>query len=243
MKGVTKMRTLSELLSNCLVRMLHFKRRTDRLPLVREAFDTLGIEYSLDLLIEPVDVSKLTTDEYGLMAEKKPTLSLAKTKAICMEQAIKADKPLLFLEDDVVFHPRIAEKMEAVLAELPDDWRVFYFGWGETRLSPDLEPLIQQRQVDVVKFSTIRRLRFPVLNHALYIRCKQCLTELSQYITAPATYHKGNISASDMAIALYFIENNIPMYGANPILAAQANGWSDRVQKGIRHRPLKIEQL
>ena len=229
---------IEDFLKNCLIQVSHFKRRKDRVPFIADIFKSLNIDNYQNCLVEPILPSGqlLASFTNHNFTNIKAGLSIALTKAACMTRAIEANKPLFFLEDDAVLAPDFLTKLNEAILELPDDWKVFYLGWRDDHRPNEIPQDIKRLfQFDIGRFSKIKVLTYPWLNHALIIRCQKCLNDLRSYILDPATYRKPFMLASDRAIYRYLIENRIAMYGASPKLAVQAIGYSDHLEKEFNH--------
>ena len=197
-----------------------------------EAFRRLKIADRQNLFFPAIDGKKV---QNPIRMPGSGTWGCALSKSAIMAEAAAMNKPLLMLEDDVVIHPQIHSIMDACLAELPPDWNILYL--GHVALEPHDAMLTRGQPKRIVKGNYYEILANPNLNHALLIRDITCLKELSTYLADPATYNreKGRY-ASDYAVAHYFANNSIPMYGVIPTVAKQCGSYSDNVDKVVeRH--------
>lgn len=113
---------------------------------------------------------------------------------------------LLVLEDDAVFHPEFRERVAAL--ELPDDWRIFYFGCqhlaAPTRVSEG-----------------VVRVKRALDTHAVAFR-RSAYLEARKIMRGRAT---GRDQCTDVLLSL--LHEKLPTYAAFPNLIWQALGESD----------------
>jgi GR25 family glycosyltransferase involved in LPS biosynthesis len=198
-----------------------------------EAFRRLGIAERPNLFFTAIDGKVDTANIPHNM--KKGTWACARSMAAVMVEAAERKKPLLVLEDDVVIHPQIHSIMDAVLAELPVDWKVLYLGYVALEAHEKMPTKVLPKSTKIGKWTEL--LANPNLNHAFIIRDVDCLTELSTLLSDPATYdYSEGYYASDYAIAQYFSRKGIPMYGVSPNVASQCGTYSDNDEKFV-YRP------
>ena len=224
----------AELLEKAHVRCIHLPERIDREMIMLEAFRRLGIEDRTDLFFTAIDGTKQKNKPNKMRAGN---WGCALSKSMIMLEAAARKKPLLLLEDDVVINPQIHEIMDACLAELPNDWKVLYLGC--VALEPhDTMPTkgIPKREKKGQYYEVLSN---PNLNHALLIRDVNCLLELSKMLADPETYKRdeGRFT-SDYAVAQYFAQKGIPMYGVAPAVAKQCATYSDNEKKVVNRKAI-----
>lgn len=138
--------------------------------------------------------------------------SCALGKRLVLREAGRRKVPaVLFLEDDLVFHPEFAERIANL--ELPDDWGIFHIGCLH------LEPP-EYHSPGLV------RVRRAVDNHAIAIRAEW-------FLKVRATLRgwgvwDGKKLHSDVLLST--LNKIIPSYAAYPNLTWQAENWSDLQQ-------------
>jgi len=79
------------------------------------------------------EIHRFMIDYAPKFTGKSPITIYADTSYGCAQhfcdiQAKFADRDMIFIEDDAFFHPDFRETMNAHLAELPEDWKVFVAG-------------------------------------------------------------------------------------------------------------------
>ena len=115
---------------------------------------------------------------------------------------------VLILEDDAVFYPGFAENFDKAMADLPDDWDIFYLGaW--TGL-PD-----QHNTVRIT--DRIHRMGFGLWTHAYAVRYRVYDIVLQEMATTR--------DAVDQVIARLMHDLNV--YVAIPPLATQSHHYSE----------------
>ena len=224
----------AELLAGSHIRCIHLPHRVDREMIMLEAFRRLGIADRQDLFFPAIDGKKVPKP---CPMPGSGTWGCALSKSAIMAEAATMNKPLLMLEDDVVINPQIHTIMDACLAELPPDWKILYL--GHVALDPHDAMLTKGQPKRVVKGNHHEVLANPNLNHAILIRDTACLKELSTYLADPATYNREKgCYASDYAVAHYFANKGIPMYGVIPTVAKQCGSYSDNADKVVERNAM-----
>ncbi|HEX2749782.1 MAG TPA: beta-1,6-N-acetylglucosaminyltransferase [Verrucomicrobiales bacterium] len=120
----------------------------------------------------------------------------------------KAEAVFLF-EDDVVFHPALAERLATL--ELPDDWGVFYLG-------------CQHHERPEVVAPGLVRVTAPLDTHAWGVRADHFM-EVRRALTGKYWPWSGSIPASDILLAE--LVRRVPSYAAYPNLVWQQEEESD----------------
>lgn len=107
--------------------LINLDRRVDRLESVTKRCDELGIVFekvsAIDGKTEKIDI--INPSYYW----SSSAAALSKTflnKII--EARDNSIESILFLEDDVEFHPNIHEVLDMYMKDIPKDWEMIYFG-------------------------------------------------------------------------------------------------------------------
>lgn len=171
--------------------------------------------------------TEIALDQAGVTAERFPAVdarfvrktrgyesagryALALTQRLVLRTAAlrKADA-VLILEDDVVLHPRLLEKLAEI--ELPDDWGIFYLGCAhQKRPWPAREGIV--------------RTPYALDTHAFAVRApyyRKIMAALSRQDGEPRLHPR----ASDWFLA--DLHGEIPAYACHPNLAWQTVTASD----------------
>ena len=140
----------------------------------------------------------------GFQSSAKRSLALGKRLLLRLAQRRRASA-LLLLEDDVVFHPEFAARVEAI--QLPEAWGIFFFGC----LHVDPPSPVAPGLVRVTK---------ALDHHAVAIR--------APYYLAARAAMGGRVSGAHSSdVLLAALQDQIPTYAAYPNLAWQSEGYSD----------------
>jgi hypothetical protein len=138
--------------------------------------------------------------------------ALALSQRLAIRKAMLAGaKAVLILEDDVIFHPDLARRLETI--ELPEDWGIFYLGCAH-----------QKRPWKAG--NGLVRTRYALDTHAFAVRApyyKQVIAALDA--STRANRNKSHPRASDWYLAN--LHEKIPTYACFPNLAWQAMASSD----------------
>lgn len=136
--------------------------------------------------------------------------ALALSQRLALRKAIMVGaEAVLILEDDVVFHPELVERLKEI--KLPEDWGIFYLGCAH-----------QKRPWPAGK--SIVRTPYALDTHAFAVRApyfKRVMTALS----VKQRKEVGHPLASDWFLA--DLHGEIPTYACYPNLAWQAVSASD----------------
>ena len=117
-------------------------------------------------------------------------------------------KKILLLEDDIQFVGGVQEKFEALASQIPDDWKMLYFGGNEKG---------RQTQVD----NNIVRISDMLMTHAVAVNC-DLFDELIGIL---------NKMEAPVDVCYTRIQKAHPCYALYPYLAWQRSGWSDIEQR------------
>ena len=200
-----------------------------------EAFRRLGIADRQDLFFPAIDGKNPPVPKPDLL--RHGNWGCALSKSAVMAEAAAMGKPFLMLEDDVVINPQIHTIMDACLAELPQDWKILYLGC--VALDPHDSMRTKGQPKREVKGNHYEILANPNLNHAILFRDTTCLKELSTYLADPVTYNRAEGRyASDYAVAHFFANKGIRMYGVMPMVAKQCGSYSDNVDKVVERNAM-----
>lgn len=136
--------------------------------------------------------------------------ALALSQRLVIRRAMLAGaKAVLVLEDDVIFHPELRERLEAM--DLPEDWGIFYLGCAHhVRPEPAGEGIV--------------RTAYALDTHAFAVRAPY-YRKVMDALALKAGHHPDHPRASDWYLAN--LHREIPTYACYPNLAWQAVAVSD----------------
>ena len=154
-------------------------------------------------------------DPWGFQNARRYACSLAKRLAIRRGFQTGAEAVLL-LEDDVVFHPDLHERLAGI--DLPEDWGLFYLGCRHC-LRPGLEG------------KNLLRCTKATDNHAVIVRRSHYWAVMRALAGSRRGAPRG-ILYSDLQLARQ--QDRIPSYAAFPNLAWQALSWSNTSECPLR---------
>lgn len=178
-----------------------FDRRSALLPRLKRA----GLGHAE--WFEAIDANLMGGDSRGFVNVRKRSVALGK-RLVLREAGQRKASSVLFLEDDVVFHPEFVKRLAAL--ELPDDWGLFYFGCQHLEPPEPVSP-------------GVVRVRRAYDNHAVAIRGDYFLTVRK----AMRGGGKGACGRLHSDVLLSRLHGKIPTYAALPNLAWQASNHSD----------------
>ena len=185
---------------------LNLGKRGDRRIALEDEFERHSIDAERIAAINQRSVK----DSRGF--EKRSRYACCLTKRIAIRKAIQNDWPsILILEDDVVFHPELRERLSVI--RMPPDWGLFYFGCFH------LEP------PDLIGPGIVRAVKC-VDNHAMGVKKEWFRHVLRALRPCPRNRPK-KLPNSDVIIA--GLQSVIPSYAAYPNLAWQRCGFSDNL--------------
>jgi hypothetical protein len=138
--------------------------------------------------------------------------ALALSQRLAIRKAMLAGaKAVLILEDDVIFHPEIIERLKWI--EMPEDWGIFYLGCAH-------------RRRPWKAWNGLVRTTYALDTHAFAVRApyfKRVIAALDAY--SPENRAKSHACASDWFLG--DLHEEIPTYACYPNLAWQAVADSD----------------
>ena len=184
---------------------LNLDRRTDRRARCEELFAELG----WNVQRQPAVDAQTLTSPRGFDSAGRYAHSVS-TRLILRRAALAGAEAVLILEDDVVFHPALAERLAEM--ELPADWGIFYLG-------------CQQCERPEVIAPGLVRVRAPLDTHAWLVR-REYFLEVRRAMRGnywPA--NGGTIPNADILLAE--LTRRVPAYAAFPNLAWQEEDESD----------------
>jgi hypothetical protein len=156
----------------------------------------------------PAVAARFVKKTRGYESAGRYALALSQ-RLVLRQAALKKAEAVLILEDDVVFHPRLLEKLAEI--ELPDDWGIFYLGCAHQRRPwPAGKGLV--------------RTPYALDTHAFGVR-----EPYYRKVMAALSRHSGDEFAHPRASDWYLanLHREIPTYACYPNLAWQAVAESD----------------
>jgi GR25 family glycosyltransferase involved in LPS biosynthesis len=131
------MKTLNEFFDHIFV--LTIDRNQDRMPALLEQLDRNNIEAEIILGMDGENhpfsqISTVNPDRIFRFGEGQEGINCKEAahaynhKLIFINAIARGYKNFLILEDDAVFIDNFQEKFSEVVAELPEDWDIFYLG-------------------------------------------------------------------------------------------------------------------
>ena len=199
---------------------VNLSTRSDRRILTEEQLRLVGLSAKRQQGIQ----SRFVRDSRGFYNDRRYACSLAKRIAI-RRAKLSRSRALLLLEDDVVFHPDLHERLSAI--ELPTDWQLFFLGCCH------IEP------PTIFSEGLVRGTRM-IGNHAVIIRD----SSYGAVIAALSGSGRGSVrqyGGSDLRLAE--LHAKLPMYCCYPNLAWQRDGFSDISRVSVRRYDVQGNQV
>jgi Core-2/I-Branching enzyme len=184
--------------------LLNLARRQDR----RERCEELFAAQGWSVRRHPAVDSRRLSWAHGFETPGKYAHALS-TRMIVRRAMLAKAEAVLILEDDVVLHPFLAERLAEI--ELPDDWGIFYLG-------------CQHHQRPEVVAPGLVRVAAPLDTHAWGVRAKY-FWELRRALRGKFWPRADRTPASDLLLAE--LTRRVPAYAAWPNLAWQQEEISD----------------
>jgi len=183
---------------------LNLERRADRRARCEALFTQLGWE----VVRHPAVDAQTLEDARGFASAGRFAHALS-TRIILRRAALAGAEAVLIMEDDVVFHPALEERLAAL--ELPEDWGIFYLG-------------CQQCERPEVVSPGLVRVSAPLDTHAWAVR-REYFREVRRTLRGKYWPRDGAIPNADILLAE--LARRIPAYAAFPNLAWQQEDESD----------------
>jgi hypothetical protein len=155
------------------------------------------------------------SDTRGFVSLAKRSCAVGK-RLILREAGFCNAPSLLFLEDDVIFHPNFAAQVKFL--QLPKDWGLFYFGCQHIEAP-------EWRSPGVVRVSRALDMHAVAIRSEYYLRVRAAMRGGG----------KGKKGGSYSDYSLSALHKSIPTYAAYPNLAWQAADYSDDTGKFHSH--------
>jgi Core-2/I-Branching enzyme len=183
---------------------LNLDRRTDRRERCEAMFAGLG--WSVERMAA-VDARRLKSAR-GFESSGRYAHAVS-TRLMLRRAALAGAEAVLLMEDDVVFHPALAQRLAEL--ELPADWGIFYLG-------------CQQCERPEVVSPGVVRVRAPLDTHAWAVR-REYFLDVRRALRGRFWPKGGGIPNADLLLAE--LTRRVPAYAAFPNLAWQEENESD----------------
>jgi hypothetical protein len=192
---------------------INLGRRPDRRKAVEEQLARLGWPAER---VAAVDAAWVR-DSRGFQNTRRYACSLSKRMAIRRGFQDSGVEAVLLLEDDVVFHPALLEKLGEL--DLPEDWGIFFLGCRHDQPPTPIAPgMVRCAQAT---------------SHMAMLVHKRAYAEVMRGLRGHARGAEGTITYSDAKLAL--LQGEIPTYAAYPNLAWQRPGYSDLGKSKVKY--------
>lgn len=188
---------------------MNLDRRPDRWASFLEEADRIGIADRVER------VSGLDLNE---------ALGCTLTHVEILKKAVEARaKHTLILEDDVRFFDGFEKPLESVMGRLPEDWTIVYLGYN-------LDPNGNASSCPEFVSDDLLKLRSALMTSAYCVNGKFIEDFVRDVSKVREMGHPIDVVYSSLS-GLY------PLYGVYPMIAYQADGYSDIQKSNVHYTP------
>ena len=202
---------------------INLDRRGDRWARAQERFDRAGIAVKR---VSAVDGAMIPTDELPSRNDLRGIESSQSIRAICggwlshrsvyFDARIHCYRRILVFEDDVVLSEDINDQFREYLSQVPEDWRLLYFGGNHVApVSPINRNIVRMKMSFALHAYAVHHRLLPVLLRTMTSDIKQIPTVVDVY--------------------LGMLHKMFPSYCFSPSSAWQEDGFSDYQERDVAY--------